>query len=387
MSIKDKYAIVGLGITRQGKLPGLSINAVRAEAARLAIEDAGLKVQDVNGFIYQVGMEEMFNNDLSAGDVPKRLGMRPNFIWNMEAAGNTCVASILAAGAAVEAGTADYVVCVYGSCDRSHPLIMARGEGDYRNTDHAYGMFSPAANHAMSVRRHMHEYGTTHEQLGAIAVTQRENANKRPDAIMYKIKMTLTDYLNSEWLVEPYRKFDCCLVNDGGIAFVVTTAERAKDLKAVPVYVMGAGFGQQVKLVYDKQNFTHLGVASSKAAAFKTAGISLADIDVVEFYDCFTGTVLFQTEDYGFCKKGEGGPFWEDGNARLDGPIPINTGGGSLSWGYNQGFTPVAEAVRQLRGDGGETQVKDAEIALASGHGTNTPGIMEYGHSTIILRR
>jgi acetyl-CoA acetyltransferase len=386
MSIKDRYAIVGLGVTKQGRLPGLSINAVRADVARLAIEDAGLGVEDIGGYIYQVGVEEMGRSLFQPGDVPKRLGMRPNFIWHFEAGGVTCVSSILAAGAAVEAGTADYVVCVYGSCDLSHILTWgARSGGRY--TDGAFGMFTPGAAQALSAKRHMHEYGTTQDQLGAIAVTHRENAQKRPDAYMHGRPMTLEDYHNSGWIVEPYHKYDMCLVNDGGIAFVVTTAERAKDLKSKPVYVMGVGFGQQVKQAYEKQNFTTLDVGPAKEAAFKMAGITLEDIDVAELYDCFTGTVLFETEDYGFCKKGEGGPFWEEGHARLDGKIPINTNGGNLSWGYNQGFGPVAEAVRQLRGEGGETQVKDAEIALATGHGTNTTGVMEYGHGTIILRR
>jgi acetyl-CoA acetyltransferase len=150
---------------------------------------------------------------------------------------------------------------------------------------------------------------------------------------------------------------------------------------------MGVGFGVQVGQAYSKDNFTALAVAPAKEAALRMAGITLEDIDVVQFYDNFTGTVLFQTEDYGFCKKGEGGPFWEEGKGKLDGKIPINTAGGDLSWGYNQGFTPVTEAVRQLRGEGGATQVSDAEVALATGHGTNTTGIMEYGHAAIILRR
>jgi len=387
MSIKDKYAIVGLGITKQGRIPGVTINAVRAEAVRLAIEDAGLKVGDIGGYIYQVGVEEMGRSLFQPGEVAKRLGMQPNFIWHFECGGVTCISALLAAGATIDAGTAEYVVCVYGSCDLSHGLSMV-GPPGARSTPGAFGMFTPGASQALSAQRHMYEYGTTQDQLGAIAVTQRENAQKSPDAYMCGRTMTMEDYHNSRWIVEPYHKYDMCLINDGGIAFVVTTAERAKDLKSKPAYIMGVGFGQQVKQAYRKENFTTLDVSPAKEAAFKTAGITLEDVDVAELYDCFTGTVLFQTEDYGFCKKGEGGPFWEEGNARLDGgKIPINTSGGNLSWGYTQGFTPVAESVRQLRGECGATQVKDAEIALASGHGTNLTGAMEYGHGTIILRR
>lgn len=383
----DRFAISGLGVTKQGRIPGVTVNAVRAEAARLAVEDAGLTGRDIGGLIYQVGIEEMINNSLfEPGDVAKRLGMAPNFIWRIEAGGVTCASAILSAMAAIDAGTADYVLCVYGSCDLSHLLNMA-GDPDERSTEGAYGLFTPGAQQAMSVTRHMHLYGTTHDQLGAIAVTQRENANKRPDAFMHDRTMTLEDYHKARWIIAPYQKYDMCLINDGGIGLIVTSSERAKDLKSRPVHIMGIGLGVQLKQAYDKENFTTLDVATAKQAAFKTAGITLDDIDVAQLYDCFTGAVLFQTEDYGFCSKGEGGPFWENGHARVGGKIPINTSGGNLSWGYNQGFTPVAEAVRQLRGEGGETQVKDAEIALASGHGTNTTGMMEYGHSTIIMRR
>lgn len=391
MSIKNKYAIVGLGITKQGKLPGHSINAVRSEAAWLAIQDAGLTPQDINGFIYQTGIEEMGNSLFLAGDIPKRMGMRPNFIWHFECGGVTGVAALMSAAMAIEAGTADYVVCVYGSCDLSHLLQWGTQSATMRpmgwGTNAAYGMFTAGAVQGLSVQRHMHEYGTTQDQLGAIAVSHRANANKRPDAMMYERTMTLEDYHKSAWIVKPYHKYDMCLVNDGGIAFVVASAERAKDLKSKPVYIMGIGYGQQINEVYNKKNFTTLDVGPAKEAAFKMAGIGLEDIDVFELYDCFTGTVLFQTEDYGLCKKGEGGPYWEEGRGGLEGKTPINTHGGNLSWGYNQGFGPIAEAVRQLRGEGGQTQIKDVEIALASGHGTNTTGLMEYGHGTIILRR
>jgi len=382
---KDRFAICGLGVTEQGKIPQATINKVRAKAAQLAIKDAGLKSEDIDGYIYQVSIEEIANSWFEPGDVAKRIGLKPNFIWRLEAGGVSCTAAILSAMAAIDAGTANYVLCVYGSCDLSHALsFLPRGP---RSTDGAFGLFTPGAGHAMSMRRHMHLYGTTQDQLGAIAVAHRENANKRPDAFMHGRPMTLEDYHNSRWIVEPYHKYDMCLVNDGGVGLIVTTAERAKNLRSQPVYVMGVGFGVQVGQAYSKENFTALAVAPAKEAALRMAGITLDDIDVVQFYDNFTGTVLFQTEDYGFCKKGEGGPFWEEGQAKLGGEIPINTSGGDLSWGYNQGFTPAAEAVRQLRGEGGATQVKDAEIALATGHGTNTTGVMEYGHATIILRR
>ena len=187
---------------------------------------------------------------------------------------------------------------------------------------------------------------------------------------MYGRPITIDDYLNSRWVVEPYRLFDCCLQSDAGVAVVITTAERARDLPRQPVYVAGQGFGEHAREAFwDKTNYIKLDVAPAKAAAFKQAGIELKDVDVAEFYDCFTGEVVFQLEDYGWCAKGEGGPFVEAGNIAPGGTIPVNTGGGLMSGFYLFDYTGLAEGVRQLRGEGGDRQVKDAKIALVTGHG------------------
>lgn len=386
MSLKDKYAICGLGVSKQGKMPGVNLNALRAEVAQLAIDDAGLTPKDIDGYIYQGSMAEMRGGFFVGGNVPQRLGLEPKFIWRLETGGVTAISSILAATGAIEAGLVNYVLCLYATTDLSEGLVVAAPPGG-RNTPGSFGMFSPGADHAFAARRHMYEYGTTQEQLGAIAVTQRQYSQMRPDAFMYNRPLTMEDYLKSKWVAEPFHILDMCLISDGGIAFIVTTPERSRSLRPKPVYIMGIGLGHQLRESYRKEQYTTLDVGPSKEAAFQMAGITIEDLDVAQMYDCFTITVLLETEGYGFCKKGEGGAFYAEGHSKLGGKIPINTSGGNLSWGYNQGFTPVAEAVRQLRGEGGATQVKDAEIALCSGHGTTSLGSMNYAHGTLVLRR
>jgi acetyl-CoA acetyltransferase len=206
---------------------------------------------------------------------------------------------------------------------------------------------------------------------------------------MYGKPITVADHQASPLIVEPYHMLDCCLESDAGVAIVVTTAERARDLKQVPVHIMGLGFGDQARQQWwEKTNYTQLDVAPAKEAAFGQAGIELGDIDVAQFYDCFTAEVLFQIEDYGWCEKGEGGPFVEAGNIGPGGTIPINTGGGMLSGFYLYDYSGLAEGVRQIRGDCGERQVPDAEVALVTGHGGEMiiPGMCST-HGCAILGR
>jgi len=220
-------------------------------------------------------------------------------------------------------------------------------------------------------------------------VSLREWACLNPEAQMFGRPITIADHQNSPWMVEPYHLLDCCLESDAGVAIVITTAERARDLPKKPVYVMGLGFGDHARqLWWDKANYTQLDVGPAKEAAFRQAGIELGDIDVAQFYDCFTAEVVFHLEDYGWCKKGEGGSFAAEGNIAPGGSIAVNTGGGLLSGFYLFDYTGLAEAVRQLRGDCGQRQVKDAEIALVTGHGGEMvmPGMCST-HGCAILAR
>jgi acetyl-CoA acetyltransferase len=208
--------------------------------------------------------------------------------------------------------------------------------------------------YAMVAQRHMHLYGTSNDHLGAIAVAEREWANRNPAAQFFDTPMTLDDYRNSRWVVEPFHLFDCCLVSNGGLAVIVTSAERARDLPRPPVYILGMGQGHPGG---DPAETLTSGAPLARDTAFAMAGITLADVDVAELYDCYTFTVLVTLEDYGFCKKGEGGPFVADGRIGPGGALPVNTGGGQLSSFYMWGMTPVSEAVIQMRGDGGARQV------------------------------
>jgi acetyl-CoA acetyltransferase len=235
----------------------------------------------------------------------------------------------------------------------------------------------------------MHEYGTTSRQLGAIAVQTRAWACRNPRAKMYGRPITVEDHQASPLYVEPYHLLDICLVSDGAVAFILTTAERARDLAKPPVYVLGLGMGEVADtLWWDKENYTHMAVKTAKERAFAHAGIDVRDIDVAQLYDCFTGEVLLQLEDYGWCGKGEGGSFVEGGNIGPGGSIPVNTSGGLLSAYHYGDLTGLSEAVLQLRGEAGDRQVKDTEVALVTGHGGEllSPGMCSI-HTTLLLGR
>ena len=225
----------------------------------------------------------------------------------------------------------------------------------------------------------MHVYGTTQDQLGAVAVAQRRWANLNPQAQMHDRPLTLDEYRASRWIVEPFHVMDCCLVSNGGLAVIVTSAERARALRKPPVYVWGMGQGH---LGGDPGDTLASGAVLAKEPAFAMAGVSLRDVDVVELYDCYTFTVVVTLEDYGFCKKGEGGPFAAEHHTGPGGRLALNTGGGQLSSFYMWGMTPVSEAIIQLRGEGGQRQVPAHDVALVSGNG----GVLST-HATLVLSR
>jgi acetyl-CoA acetyltransferase len=206
---------------------------------------------------------------------------------------------------------------------------------------------------------------------------------------MYGRPITVEDHQASPLYVEPYHLLDICLVSDGAVAFILTTAERARDLARPPVYVLGLGMGEVADtLWWDNKNYTHMAVRTAKERAFAHAGIDVSDIDVAQLYDCFTGEVLLQLEDYGWCAKGEGGGFVEAGNIGPGGSIPVNTSGGLLSAYHYGDLTGLSEAVLQLRGEAGDRQVEDAEVALVTGHGGEllSPGMCSI-HTTLLLGR
>jgi acetyl-CoA acetyltransferase len=372
MSLKDKYAIVGLGLTKQGKALGCSADELAAQAILKALEDSGMRKDEVDGYIYQAGIGGPNNV------VPLRMaGIPSKFQWQLEAASTTGISSVAAAIGALDAGLCQACILVHATSPSS---MLGKGgpAGEQRSTNGAYGRYGPPVAAAFIARRYMHLYGLTRRQLGSISVTLREYANKRPDAVMYDRPMTIDDYLNARMIVDPICMFDCCLVNDGAVALIITSAERAKNYKKPPVYVMGYGIDMSMRLIGQSPqailHFDGFDVRAAKENAFKMAGITLKDVDVAEMYDAFTIFLLSQLEAYGICGKGEGGPFVEAGNLRLDGAWPSNTSGTELSWSYIQGFTHLTEGVRQMRGEAGECQVKNAEICMVTGLGGNASG-------------
>ncbi len=391
-SLKNKVAIVGVGYTPQGTVPGRTTLSFHIEAARNAIEDAGLKIEDVDGILTQA----MGGVASSWGIIAEQLGMRIRFGSDQSSMGATAGGMVLHAGAALVYGLANYVVCIYGensvspdltSRPRAGGMPYAGAFGDAAAA--AFGSFGAAAGYAMAARRGMHEFGIGPEAWSKIAVAQRKWANLNPRAVMYNKKLSFEDYYNSKIYVAPLRQADMCLVTNSGRAFVMTTVERAKDCKHNPVYVLGVGQDHPATGII-QSNFM-AGPIGSKVAgetAMKMAGVTIKDIDACEIYDCFTYTVELTMMGYGFFRPGEGKDFFANGRTAPGGEFPVNTSGGLLSEAYQMGFTPLTEAVVQLQGRAGErqlgpaTKTKEPNVILVSGNG----GVLQT-HSTTILGR
>jgi len=375
--------IAGLGITELGKVYGPTAADFAAQAVRLAAADAGLALADIDGLLVSSGTTNGVRLDLQRDLELTDLRL----LSEMQSYGSTAGAMVQLASMAVQAGMADVVACVWAD----NPLRPGRSAGA------AYGAGARpqagwpglltasgvvGANHlyALAARRHMETYGTTSEQFGAIAIAQRAWAAMNPLAQLRE-PITLDDYLASRWIAEPFRLLDCCLVSNGGIAVIVTSADRAADLAQPPVHVLGWAQSHPGHSGRRDDDFGLVtGAAQAGPAALSMAGVGLADIGVVELYDCYTFTVLVTLEDYGFCPKGDGGRFVESGILGPGGDLALNTGGGELSAYYMWGMTPLSEAVIQARGQGGQRQVAEHELVLVSGNG----GILDH-HSTLVL--
>ena len=390
-----KYAIVGLGVVA-GPQPDHSERMIAAEATRLAIEDAGLTRNDINGAI-DLRRTGGGGDRASYSDAFTRvLGIKNNFYFTCGRGGALAGLGMAAAMSYLDRGIADYVVLMGAVTDFTQSQETKKK--GFRGMAHAekrgywgkpLGDSRAVSHHSWMAARHMAVYGTTSEQLGAISVAERAWACMNPEAKMYGKPITIADHQNSPMVVEPYHLLDMSQVSDGGIAFILTTADRAKDTRKAPIYVLGQGFGEvSTDLWWEKKNFTHMAVEPAKKQAFSQADITLKDIDAAQLYDCFTAEVLFQLEDYGWCKKGEGGAFVADGNMAPGGSIPVNTGGGLLSCYHLGDLTGLAEAVRQLRGEAGERQIKDCNIVMTTGHGGElvSPGMCSI-HTTTLLGR
>ena len=383
--LRGAAAIAGLGITPQGKVYDTNAMGFAVDAVRLALDDAGLERGDLDGLLLNPGISW---NDQGMGSfqLQQALGLRDlRLTASMNLGGATACAMIQHATQAIAAGLCHTVACVFSDAPLKPPApggpraSSGAAYGFARGFDAAYGFFGVNALYALVARRHMHVYGTTQDQLGAVAVAQRRWANLNPQAQMHDRPLGFEEYRASRWIVEPFHVMDCCLVSNGGLAVIVTSAERARSLPKPPVYVWGMGQGH---LGGDPSDTLASGAVLAKEPAFAMAGITLRDVDVVELYDCYTFTVIVTLEDYGFCAKGEGGAFAAEHHTGPGGRLALNTGGGQLSSFYMWGMTPVSEAVIQLRGDGGARQAPAHDVALVSGNG----GVLST-HSTLVLSR
>lgn len=374
----NRTAIVGIGQTEFSRSSGRSVSRLALEAALAAIDDSGVARTDIDGLIrYGVNQEEASEAWMAAN-----LGLEDLAYWGSVDYGGSANGALIAhAAAAVHSGLARYVLCYRALNGRSGPRPgtsdtydrMTRGADlNHDNFLVPYGMTAPVQAYAMAARRHMHEFGTTSADLAEIAVTCRANANANPLAQMHGRPLTIDDHQSSPLVSDPLRLYDCCLQTDGAVAVLVTTVERAADLRRPPVVIAGAtqaaGTGVQGPLWSQicRPDITSNAAGAAARRLWDQTGLTPADVDVAQIYDCFTITVLTLLEEYGFCGKGEGGPFVAAGHIRRGGELPINTDGGHLSGGYIHGMTHVAEAVRQLRG-ASTRQVPGAEVCLVTG--------------------
>lgn len=386
MSLKDKYAIVGVGYTSQGKIPGRTSLSFHLEACVNAIADAGLKKNDIDGLIcYRHFPASSDENDLTPFVVAQHLGIEPKYLYQDA---NCSRSHLLNALGALDSGLCNYVIISFGHNARSSDSMLTM-LSEFTGDDAVFGHFGATGGYALAAQRAMHEYKTGPETWKHIAVGQRKWACLNPEAIMYGKPLTFEDYLNYKWFVEPFRLPDNCLLNDGGRAIVLTSLERARDLKHPPAVIMGlGGHHPSTDIKYSTSMTGPTGAKKASGDAFRMAGITINDVDACEIYDCFTYTVEITLQDYGFFAPGEGEDWFKGGTIEPGGRMPVNTSGGLLSEAYYMGLTPLSEAAMQIMGRcgqrqlGPQTKTQNPEIILCSDNG----GILQ-SHSCCILRR
>lgn len=366
--MRDQTAICGVGLTEMDFFPERSVLSLAVEAFKLALDDAGLKKTDVDGLVVM-----SFGADYDR--FLESVGLDVRFSHQGWGHGRFVSPTLHLAAMAVHNGLADTVAVVhgkktlsFGSTDkREGQEAWRQGLGPHGESA-AYGALAPAYGVALSVRRYFEKYNGSSEDLAHIAVALRNSANKNPGAYR-KGPLTVEDHQNSRWIIDPLHLLDCCQNQEGAACVIVTTAERARDLKKPPVYIMGA---QGVHAGPQYHNFAHVGLGVAQQDVFTyqpddlrvydMAGVSQDDVDSISVYDAFSPVILYALERFGFCGPGEALDFVREGNIELDGKLPVNTSGGMLSEGHVTGWNLFVEIARQLRGECGERQLKDAHI-------------------------
>lgn len=368
--LRGSAAIVGAATYGCGEAPGHTDMELLAESARRAVADAGLTMQDIDGLCTASGAATMW-----AMPVVEYLGLRPTYVDSTMIGGSSFIAHLLPAMHALASGQCKAVLVCYGSAQRTatfgrKEVVASRRFLDPQPYEMPYEPMLPLSAYALAASRHMHEFGTTRRDLAEVAVAARAWARLNPEAFM-RDPLSIDDVLGARLISDPLSVRDCCLVTDGGGAFVLVSAERAKDLPRTPVYVLGNGTAVWNRQISSMEDLTVTAARDSGRAAFAMAGLAPKDIDVMQLYDAFTINVLLFLEDLGFCAKGEGGAFVRDGAIAPGGRLPVNTNGGGLSCVHPgmYGIFALIEAVRQLRGEGGERQIAGVKTAIAHGNG------------------
>jgi len=384
-SLRGKYAIVGVGCSRFGKLQGVSTMGFTIEASKRTVEDAGVGRDEIDGVL--VLMPAVMGEQHGwAARVAAYLGIEPTFSATMDLGGASACGMAQTAMAAIDAGYCRMVLCCFATQNWPQGVPITLFGSQFQIP---YGDIGAITFMAHLKRRQQHEHGYGDEHYGTIAVTWRQHAMLNPDAQMRKRPITLEDYFNSRWVAEPLRLLDCCPNTDGGGAFIVTSTERARDLPKRPARILGAGQSHSAEIIRPAgRDDARWGGTKAAELAYGMAGITPTDIDVAQLYDAFTPRVIHDLVAYGFCKPDEAGDFIMGGNLELTGSLPSNTAGGLLSEGHLSGFGHVREGVRQLRGECGERQVKDAELCLVTGYGGaphEAPPTVSY--SALVLAR
>ena len=382
-SLRGKVAIVGVADTEVGVLAGRTPMEMGVEAALAAIEDAGLEKNDIDGLVTCNAMAQpmMYHAEATA----EYLQIFPRYCIAAGAGGGTTFSIIHHAASAIATGMADVVVVTMADAMRSgltrDQAMMVQASTGHPEFEQPYGPTVPAY-YALIAQAHMAEFGTTQEQFAGIAVACRAHAARNPSAQMRDL-ISVEDVLESRMIADPLHLLDCSLVSDGGAAIVLTSAERAADMKQTPVYLLGAGEGHSHEHISAARNLTTSAAKEAGQRAFEMSGLRPTDMDFAQLYDCFTPTVLVELEDLGFCEKGEGGAFVESGALLPGGSLPVNTHGGLLSHSHpgNPGsMFALTESVWQLRGEASGRQVAGSKNALVHAQG----GIMS-SHTALVL--
>ncbi|MGC7101533.1 thiolase family protein [Amycolatopsis lurida] len=385
--MSGRATIAGLGMSPQGRRLGISPRELRRQAIDAALADAGLRRERIDACLcFGVQPEDL-----------RYAGLAPRTSLSLMSGGATPALSVVVAAGLLATGQADYVLAVYGEAFIGNAPKLEPNHGAANRSDiggysygypYLYGLVGPGAVYALAARRYLDTYHRSTVDLAAVAVVERSFGNVRPGAVGYGQPITVADHQASRMIVDPLRLLDCSRPTDGGVAIVITTAERAADCAATPVAVLGMGCGHNITNWWEGTMFGRFGAAPDAVRrAFGQAGVGPEHISVAQLYAPFTIATLLQLEEYGFCGEGEAGAFVREGHTGRGGKVPTNTGGGQHSGFYATGFTPLSEGILQVRGEAPSSQVPDAELCLVSGSGGNGGVHGSWAHVSLVLGR